>query len=346
VPWPTFRGGPDRTGARPATGLASRLEPLWDLRTGNVVASPILGASTCWAVAHDGRVLFVDRRSGRLELSLPGAGAAVESSPALLGRLLVFGTDAGDLVAVDVVAGEEVSRVSLGQMIRSSPLGLADVVIVATIEAKGAGGVSALDPATGRARWRRRLTPVFSSPAAAELVVIVGTDEGALSALDAESGESRWSLTLGGRIRATPAVAGGVAFVGDFSGRVVAARTRDGSVLWTSELGHQVYSSACLAAGLCVVGCNDGHVHGLDAATGEARFATQTRGPVIGSTVSLGERFVAASTDGSVYLLDSAGQILDQRTLAAGGIASSPATDDGLLLVGSAAGLHALRALP
>jgi outer membrane protein assembly factor BamB len=292
APWPMFRGGPGRSGARPAVDLPSRLEPVWDLRVGGVVSSPVLGTASCWALTDDGRLLFVDRRSGRLQLSLPGGGVRVESSPALVGRLLVFGTDAGDLVTVDLVAGEEVRRVGLGQMVRSSPLACRDLTIVGTIEPKGIGSACALEAATGKIRWRRRLAPIFSSAAAVERLVVLGTDEGTLVALDVENGEIRWTATLGGKVRATPSLDAGRAIVGDFSGRVAAVNVEDGTLLWSRELGHQVYSSPCLAAGLCVCGCNEGHLHGLDVATGEPRFATQTRGPVIGSTVSLGDRFV------------------------------------------------------
>jgi outer membrane protein assembly factor BamB len=346
APWPMFRGGASRSGARPGAVLPSRLEPVWDLRAGGVVSSPVLGRSSCWALTDDGRLLFVDRLAGRLQLSLPGGGVRVESSPALVGRLLVFGTDAGDLVTVDVVAGEEVRRVGLGQMVRSSPLACGELTIVGTIEPKGVGSACALEAATGKIRWRRRLAPVFSSAAAAERLVVVGTDEGTLVALDLDSGEVRWTATLGGKVRATPSLDAGRAIVGDFSGRVAAVSLQDGTLLWSRELGHQLYSSPCLAAGLCVCGCNEGHIHGLDAATGEPRFAIQTRGPVIGSAVSLGDRFVAGATDGSLYLFDSTGQLLDRHSLATGGIASSPAVDQDLLVVGSAAGLHALRAVP
>jgi outer membrane protein assembly factor BamB len=345
VIWPAFRGGRERSGARPAAEAPLRLEPVWDLRIGAIVASAVVGGSTCWTVTHDGRVLFVDRPSGRLQLCLPGRGVLVESSPAVIGRLLVYGTDAGDFVVVDLVAGKEVNRIGLAEMIRSSPLPYGEIAILGTIDAKGTGGVCAVDPADGKTRWRRRLAPVFSSPAVVEHTLLVGTDEGTLVALDADSGELRFSVSLGGKVRSTPAVSGELAFVGDFSGRVVAVKIADGELAWTAELGHQLYSSPCVAGGLCVVGCNEGHLHGLDALTGEARFAIETRGPVIGSALALGDRFVAGSTDGTLYLFDSAGQVLERRDVAPVGIASSPATGDGYLVVGSAIGLHALRAV-
>ena len=69
------------------------------------MASPVLTATLALAATSDGRLLFVERGSGRLlhELRL---GSAVESSPALYGDELHVGTDDGDYVVVDVTRGE------------------------------------------------------------------------------------------------------------------------------------------------------------------------------------------------------------------------------------------------
>lgn len=340
-PWPLFRGDAARRGAAGAS-TAGRLSSAWEAGVGSVVASPVLTASLVLAVTSDGRLLFVERASGRLvhELRL---GTAVESSPAVLAGELHVGTDDGEWVAVDVARGAIARRLRLGQVVRSSPLPLADRVVVGIVEPRGAGSLAAVERATGTLAWKLKLKPVFSSPALSGSRVLVGSDDGSLHAVDLAKGALAWSHALGAKVRATPAVSDALAVVGDFEGRLVAVARETGERAWSAELGAALYSSPALAAGLAVVGANDGRVHGVDLATGAVRFVTETRGPVVASPVASGEIFLVGSTDGDLYEIDAAGAVLGRTSLASGGIASSPALDGDLVVVGSARGLHALR---
>ena len=347
APWPMFRGDASRRGARSAPAPARSIAPAWEARVGAVTASPVLTAALAIAPTADGRLVFLDRATGRRVHEMPLA-SAVESSPALTDRILHVGSDDGDMVGVDVVDGTERYRTRLGRLVRSSPLPWQDRVIVGIVDETRAGGVAALDAAKGKLVWMRKTGPVFSSPALAGATVLVGSDDGSVYALDAAKGTVQWAERLGGKVRATPAVAGDLVIAADFEGRVVALRVKDGTRAWAVELGHAVYSSPCLAGTLCVVGCHEGHVHGLDAGTGAPRFQAQTRGPVVSSAAAAGERFLAASTDGTLYLLDADGRVLHQVPLSSQGVQSSLALDEdaGAVVVGSAEGLHGLRLTP
>jgi outer membrane protein assembly factor BamB len=259
------------------------------------------------------------------------------------------GTDAGELVAVDALTGEERYRVRLGHMIRSSPVVLGEEarVVVGVVEGRSAGALVALSGAKGKLLWSRRLGAVFSSPALAGERVLVGSDDGSLHAVDLARGGLAWSHELGAKVRATPAIAGDVAVVGDFAGLLVAVRTADGTRVWARAVGHALYSSACIAGGLCVVGCREGHVHAFDLATGEPRFETATRGPVVSSPVAAGAGFLVGSTDGSLYLIAADGRVLHHSVLSAHGVQSSAALGaEPAAFVGSGDGLHALRLRP
>jgi outer membrane protein assembly factor BamB len=340
VPWPAFRGGPERAGARAHSSAVSRAALRWQAAIGPVVSSPVLTARLVIAATADGLLHFLDRQTGR-RVHVQRVGSAVESSPAADSGRLHVGTDDGELVTVDLAAGRETARVSVGRVVRSSPLPAGERVLVGTVDGKE-GGLVAVDPAKRKIAWTRKLKAVFSSPAAAGARALVGSDDGSVHALECDKGTVAWSHKLGGRVRATPAVAGGLAVVGDFEGRLAALRVETGERAWLRELGQPVYSSAALAAGLAVVGCHDGNVHGTVLATGEPAFTFGTRGPVVGSPVAVGERFAVASTDGSLYLLDRDGQLLAEVPLSTEGLQSSPAVDGTLLCVGSARGLHAL----
>jgi len=343
--WGLHRGDPGRRGFRESRASASRFEAVWESLVGPTVASPVVAGALVLASTANGRLLFLDRATGRRLHEMPLA-SAVESSPAVSGRMVLVGTDDGDVVAVDLLDGTLRYRVKLGQMVRSSPVHVGSRVFVGVIEAKGLGALVSLDRETGKVVWKRKLGPVFSSPALGQGRVVVGSDDGSLHAFDAEAGGPAWSTPLAGKVRATPALTEALAVVGDFGGRVTAVRLADGSTVWTRELGQTVYSSAAIAAGLCVVGCHDGSLRALDLATGAVRFEVRTRGPVVASPVAVGDRLFVGSTDGDAYLLDAAGNVLQRTAAAEGGIQSSPAVDGELLVFGSSRGLHAVALRP
>jgi outer membrane protein assembly factor BamB len=339
--WTMFRGGPDRAGSRPGVPSAARLVSLWNVPLGAVVASPLVTAAWVVAATSDGRLVWLDRATGR-RLYERKVASALESSPALEGDRLYVGTDDGELVALEAENGRDAWRLRLGTLVRSSPLVADGRVLVGVVEGKD-GGLAAVDAAKGKLVWKKKTGAVFSSPARAGSRVLVGSDDGSLHAVELEKGSSAWSTALGARVRATPAIGGDAAVVSDFEGRVAAVKLADGSRLWTRELGAAVYSSACLTASLAAVGCHDGTVYALRLEGGEPVFSLKSRGPVVSSPLAAGDRLLVLSTDGDLVMVDGSGQVLARCPLAAEGSQSSPALDGDTVVVGSARGVHAFR---
>jgi len=344
APWPLFRGEPGRRGLAPGAPAAERLVALWTAAIGPVVASPALAAGMVLVATADGRLVWLDDTSGRV-LHEAKLASAIESSPAVAAGVAFVGTDDGECVAVELAAADVRWRARLGQVVRSSPLPVGDRVLVGVVEAKGAGGLVALDDG-GKTAWKAKLQGVFSSPALAGDRVLVGSDDGSVHAIDAANGSRLWSAALGGKVRGTPAVVGDVVYVGDFGGRLSALSVADGSLLWKADLGAALYSSPAVADDAVLLGSNDGTLHGVDRATGAVRFETRTRGPVVASPLVASGTFVVGSTDGDLYLLDSNGGVLGRLTLTPAGIASSAAARGDRIVVGSAVGAHALRLEP
>jgi outer membrane protein assembly factor BamB len=344
--WPLFRGGVDRTGAARLDSAGwSGLSPAWTVDVGSVVASPALSTRLVLVPTADGRLIGLERATGRLLLDLRVASGC-ESSPALVLGRVFLGTDEGELLAIDLGSGSLAFRVKLGKLVRASPLPSGDRIVVGVMDAKEAGAVVAVDGTTGKVAWRRKRGAVFSSPAAEGGRLLVGGDDGLLEALDPANGALVWAHEVGGRVRATPAIAAGLAVVGDFDGRLVGVRLLDGTRAWTLELGQPVYSSACVTGDLVVVGCHDGIIRGVRASTGEPVFEAPTRGPVVASPVAAGDRTVVGSTDGDLYMLDAAGRVVARSRLAEGGTHASAALDAHGIVVGSARGVHAFGLVP
>lgn len=338
--WPMFRGDASRSGARPWAAAGRGLRHRWQAAVGAVAASPVIAGDLVIAVTSDGHVCFVDRASGRV-LEKVAIASAVESSPALAEGVIHVGTDEGTLLGLGVADGQERYRVQAGALVRSSPLTGEGLVVVGTIDARGQGALVAVTDA-GQPQWTRKLAAVFSSPAQAGGMVVVGADDGSVHAFDRATGAPAWSQKIGPKVRATPAVDGLLVHVAGFDGLVAALRAADGTRVWERALGHAVYSSPCMTAGLLIFGCHEGHVHGLDAATGAVRFEAETGGPVLASPAAAGTRTIAASTDGHLYLLDEAGAILQRLAIPGGPTQSSPAVDGEDVFLGGASGLHAV----
>jgi outer membrane protein assembly factor BamB len=107
----------------------------------------------------------------------------------------------------------------------ATPAVVGDTVFVAT----HAGGVVAVDRATGERRWRLRLPgPTWGSPVVVDDVLVQGDCRGNLRAFDVSGRRPRplWSIRLGGCIESTPAVWRGRIYVGTRGGALYALAPR------------------------------------------------------------------------------------------------------------------------
>ena len=165
---------------------------------------------------------------------------------------------------------------------------------------QGPGRAGRARPPDLAARWSRKLGPVFSSPASAGPLTVVGADDGAVHALDTATGAPRWSQKIGTKVRATPAVAGETVYAAALDGTTVAlAAARRAPGAGSARSATPCTRRPAWPRASLVFGCHEGHVHGLDAATGAPRFETATRGPVLASPAAHRRRTLVASTDGA-----------------------------------------------
>ena len=103
---------------------------------------------------------------------------------------------------------------------------------------------------------------VYSSPAVANGLVYVGSDDDKLYALDAVTGSLKWSYATGESIgESSPAVANGVVYVGSFDGKLYALDAVTGALKWSYTTGNGIDSSPAVANGVVYVGSDDGNVY-------------------------------------------------------------------------------------
>jgi len=177
---------------------------------------------------------------------------------------------------------------------------------------------------------------VGSSPAVANGVVYVGSEDGRVYAFNAATGSTLWTATTGSAVDSSPAVANGVVYFGSYDHNVYAFDAATGSTLWTATTGNLVISSPAVANGVVYVGSYDGKLYALNAATGSTLWtATTDRGIGHSSPAVANGVVYVGSGDGKVYAFDAATGSTLWTTTTGNVVGSSPAVANGVVYVGS-----------
>lgn len=246
-----------------------------------------------------------------------------------------------------------------GTVALGSPVVADGTVVVSVADRAGgqAGGLVALDLATGAEKWRYTTPyPVSNAPAIASGTVVVGLGNGEIHAVALADGAPRWTFDaaaglpmLESSLWASPAIADGVVYValqGAFTaidlatGREVWRNDRTNNYPWLGSL-----AAVAIADGLALAAFNrDDGLSGWNATTGAAAWSN-----VSGATVAINATPIVEN--GVVYLANaraevsaaelSTGRVLWTRATAPGGfdwgytITAAPALADGRLFVPS-----------
>lgn len=334
------------------TGVVGDPMVLWTAPT----AGPMVGAPAIVdGVAYVADGLFaagglraIDTATGTELWNVALPGLPFGSSPAVADGVAYVGDLDGNVSAVDLAVREVTWTVRVADTVSSSPA-VADGLVVVNAD----DVVTALDPATGEARWTFANGgdggyTLESSPAVVDGTVFatsVGSDgDPSMWALDAATGEQRWSYSPPAPGLGTPVYDDGVVYAGG-TGGLVAVDAVTGEERWTSAVGD-VFSAPAVDAALLVVHTSRQLV-AVDPATGDERWRADTGGSwstptVVDDVVYVGSNGMAFQQ--SVQLLDAAtGEQLariegfgsvNAPVVVTGGAAYA-ATGDGLVAIGS-----------
>jgi len=179
-------------------------------------------------------------------------------------------------------------------------------------------------------KWKFKTNAyVVSSPAVADGVVYVGSNDHFLYAIDAATGRQKWKLQLRSHVNSSPAVANGVVYVGGMGALFYAIDAATGKEKWRFETaGEHRYtathlhgahpvaeampdpfdfyaSSPAIVGDAIFFGSGDGNIYSLDAATGKLRWKFQT-GNVVHASPAVADGVVyVGSWDSYFYALDA-----------------------------------------
>ena len=176
---------------------------------------------------------------------------------------------------------------------------------------------------------------VYSSPAVADGIVYIGSDDSRVYALDAETGAEVWHYTTGGRVLGSPAVSEGAVFVGSYDKNIYALDRDTGMLLWSFPTGGWVTSSPTVVGDVVYSGSLDDKLYAIDAVTGtEIWNASFGESPSVYSSpaVSGGVLYVSGG-DLTLYALDTSDGREIWNFTTGNPISPSPAIVDGILYV-------------
>jgi prepilin-type processing-associated H-X9-DG protein len=153
------------------------------------------------------------------------------------------------------------------------------------------GHVLAVDAASGKTAWNRRLPGhLESSPLAIGGVLYLGTDTTNVVAVRASDGKLLWQFNSPGAIKASPSYDAGHIYVADYQSSVFCLDAGDGKPIWRTNTSRVApfgrggfYSSPAIAFGRVYAARDDGTIFALDQKSGRVDWTFPTHDFVYGS---------------------------------------------------------------
>ena len=255
-----------------------------------------------------------------LAAALAGAAPAVAANWAQFGGSAGhtgFGADTGISLAT-VGSLSETCHGSITANTSTTPAIVSRRVFANT----GDHRIVAMDAETCATLWSRDIGySAFSSPAAADGLVYVGTAEGlgpytgTLFALDAATGDVRWSAEMPGGITGTPSVGGGRVAVATQFGTLHVLDAATGATLWsrTSATSMAALTTTAIAGGV-IYFSGSATVRAFQASSGKQLWTRALRGHGYPPVVADGRVYVVSA--GALHALDAVtGTVLWSRSV-------------------------------
>jgi outer membrane protein assembly factor BamB len=273
----------------PATGKL-----LWRTRTDEPIhAAPTVAEGHLMTVAIDNSLLTFDAATGQpgwtyQALSEP-ARILAASSPAVSGNTVVASFGSGELVALQLVNGNDLWDNALSRASRTSAL-------------------SEIRDIPGR-------------PVIYRGDVYAVSHSGVFSSTDLRTGQQRWSLPVVGIT--TPIPAGDVVYVVSKTGQLICASRENGQIFWMRDLNEgfvpkrvggfwkigshkelpPLWSSPLLADDRLLLAGTNGEMVAVDAKTGDIKKRVQIGAPVLIGPIAAGDMVYVVTDNAELVAL-------------------------------------------
>lgn len=222
----------------------------------------------------------------------------VNSSPAIDGSRIYFGSGDSTMYCLDINTGKPVWKFATGGAVYSSPAIANGIIYFGSHD----GNFYALNAANGKVKWTFK-TPGerfysgkhlhgqlpadslfvdrwdfwLSSPVIYQNKVYFGSGSGYFYALDAATGKQQWAFKTDGIIHSSPAIAFGNIYFGGWDTYMHALNAATGKEIWKFKTGvdtviHNqtgITGSAIIDGNMLYFGGRDSYLYALDAVSGK-----------------------------------------------------------------------------
>jgi len=264
--------------------------------------------------------------------------------PVIHGGTVFYSTEAGYMVALDLLTGEVKWETLLGMSsyIPSGPtVAYGNVYVAFANNWSGVPTLYCLDEDTGIVIWSAdayNTGPyLYTSVVAAQGMVFWHDGWGyTLYANDAFTGEVLWTYVMDGDPCEGPAYWGGMVFLADYMGKVVAINAFTGVEIWSTYVNSSFGAPLSISDGVLYLGDYGGNVYSLDALTGDVLWTTSLGWQMDWASPIVAEGMVyigvASYPDGTMYALDESTGSIEWSAYAYGApIYSSAAYSNGIV---------------
>ena len=257
---------------------------LWvnDTAMDGYTASASVANNMVYAMPKDGSFYAFNPGNGKIIWSKL-IGKVAESSPAVGEGIIAFGTDGGDIVALDALTGKEKWRYDIGEIeIKSSPVIADGTIFVGSND----GSVYAITTGNGMLKWKYSTSNnVVSSPSVKNGVVYFGSTDSNFFALDALTGKVIWKFPDSGYVLGGPAISNDIVYFGTRNNFIYALDAKSGKMLWkisTGENDKDYITSPAISGNTLFAATHSGILYAYSSGTP----ATSTPTPAIKETIA------------------------------------------------------------
>jgi outer membrane protein assembly factor BamB len=201
-PWPQWHHDPANTGVADGSGPKYLTTPKWTFETdGAVVSSPAIAYGNVYIGSNDKNLYCLDAQTGTLKWEFK-IGTMYRSSPAVKDGKVYIGPDDGTIYCLDAYTGSVEWKYKI-----------TDPAPQHTLFGVGAD--------------------FCSSPCIVGNRLYVGHFDNSVYCLDTNTGAKIWNYTTGKLVIASPAVADGMLYIASNDGRFYKLRADDGKLEWS-----------------------------------------------------------------------------------------------------------------
>ncbi|OQY27188.1 MAG: hypothetical protein B6244_11280 [Candidatus Cloacimonetes bacterium 4572_55] len=253
----------------------------WRYRTGDGIgSSPTTNDSLLFIGSYDYNLYAVHKKSGKLAWRYRTDGKLV-SSPTLGGNTLYVGSNDYGLHAVSAFTGQEVWKIKTQNIVWAKALLFNNRIFFPSVD-----GYFYCATLGGQPEWRTDIGKgtygLYSSPAAENNMIYLGSKDGALYAVDAIAGDVKWVYQTGGIIRSSPVADNGKVYFGS-EDQYLYCLTAKGDEYWKFKTEGGVNSSPSVQNGIVYVGSDDHQLYAIDSVTGAKRWSYDVGSPIYSS---------------------------------------------------------------